>query len=174
MEYALDNPEIDIIHTNERWVRNGQHLNQHKKHRKEGGDIFERSLQLCLISPSSVMIRRSLFERVGLFDPLMTVCEDYDLWLRITSTNQVGFIEEVLIIKRGGHQDQLSHRFVAMDYWRVLAIDKLLRQGQLSDQQSQVAVRVLLKKCEILLKGYKKHNNMEHFPEVEEILQRYK
>ena len=43
------------------------------------------SLELCLVSPSAVMLRRDLFERIGGFDENFPVCEDYDLWLRIAA-----------------------------------------------------------------------------------------
>ena len=47
------------------------------------GDIFQRSLELCLVSPSAVMMTKELFYWAGGFDESFPVCEDYDLWLRI-------------------------------------------------------------------------------------------
>ncbi len=173
LKHVEENPECQLVHTNERWERNGKHLNQLKKHRKEGGDIFIRSLDLCLISPSSVMIKRALFAEVGMFDTAMTVCEDYDLWLRITAKYPVCYLTNVLVIKRGGHADQLSHKFIAMDYWRVLAIHKLLQNKDLTGDKRSAAINILQKKVKILLNGYRKHNNMQHYDEIEQIGQLY-
>ena len=41
---------------------------QRLAHRKPSGDVFLRSLDLCLVSPSAVMMTRELFERAGGFD----------------------------------------------------------------------------------------------------------
>ena len=69
---------------------------------------MNRSLALCLVSPSAVMIDRRLFERVGVFDESLPACEDYDLWLRVSCQYPVYLIDRPLVIKRGGHADQLS------------------------------------------------------------------
>ena len=59
------NPDVQICQTEEIWLRNGVRVNPRNKHRKPSGDIFRASLELCLVSPSAVMMRRELFERVG-------------------------------------------------------------------------------------------------------------
>ena len=50
--------EYNLIHTDEVWFRNNKHINQMKKHKKQGGYIFERCLSLCCISPSSVLFKK--------------------------------------------------------------------------------------------------------------------
>ena len=113
-------PHLKVIHTEEIWIRNGVRVNPKKKHAKSGGFIFEKCLPLCAMSPSSILIHKSVFADVGAFDEDFTVCEDYDLWLRITCKYPVGFVTEPVIKKYGGHEDQLSHKYKAMDYWRVM------------------------------------------------------
>ena len=49
-----ENPVFNISHTNEIWYRNGQILNQKARHKKNSGDIFEQSLELCAVSMSTV------------------------------------------------------------------------------------------------------------------------
>ena len=51
------------------------------------------------MSPSSVVLHRSLFDEVGMFDETLPVCEDYDLWLRIASQTRVLYVPEKLVIK---------------------------------------------------------------------------
>ncbi|MEJ5166724.1 MAG: glycosyltransferase, partial [Thermoanaerobaculia bacterium] len=80
LKFFKENPEYLIVHTNEIWIKDGKPLKQLKKHKKGGGDQFERSLELCVISPSSVLIKRELFDLVGLFDESFPACEDYELW----------------------------------------------------------------------------------------------
>lgn len=156
VKFLIECPEAQICQTEEIWLRNGVRVNPHNKHRKAGGDIFARSLELCLVSPSSVMMRRELFERMGGFDETLPACEDYDLWLRIAATTPIHLIETPLVIKRGGHVDQLSHQFWGMDRFRVTALCKLLKSGILSEGQRQQAESVLLKKCRILAEGARK------------------
>jgi glycosyltransferase involved in cell wall biosynthesis len=118
-----------ISQTDERWIRNGKRVNAMKKHAKRGGHIFFDCLPLCMVSPSAVMIHRSVFEAVGNFDERLRVVEDYDLWLRISARYTIGFVPEVLVVKHGGHEDQLSRQYPIMDRYRVYALRKLLRQS---------------------------------------------
>ena len=66
--------EYNLIHTDEVWFRNNKHINQMKKHKKQGGYIFERCLSLCCISPSSVIFKKNILDKVGLFDESLPVC----------------------------------------------------------------------------------------------------
>jgi glycosyltransferase involved in cell wall biosynthesis len=149
-------PEARICQTEEIWLRNGVRVNPRNKHKKPTGDIFARSLHLCLVSPSAVMMRRELFECMGGFDESLPACEDYELWLRITAIEPVHLIETPLAIKRGGHVDQLSHRFWGMDRFRVAALCKLLASDVLTPEQRRQAEEVLLAKCRILAQGARK------------------
>ena len=166
-------PDLRWCHTNESWLRNGQHLNQGKKHRKGGGDQFKRSLELCCISPSSVMLHRSLFDKYGFFDESMPACEDYDLWIRLTAHELIGYLEAPLVIKFGGHDDQLSHRFKAMDKFRVYALDKLLTHGGLRPDQCESVMVVLKKRLSVLINGAHKHGNLELLEALAPLIKRY-
>jgi glycosyltransferase involved in cell wall biosynthesis len=151
-----EHPDARICQTEELWLRNGVRVNPRGKHRKPSGDIFAASLHLCLVSPSAVMMRRELFEQMGGFDESLPACEDYDLWLRIAVREPAPLIEEPLVIKRGGHADQLSRRFWGMDRFRVAALCKLLSSGILSVEQRRLTEAVLLSKCRILAAGARK------------------
>ena len=171
-EFIQKNPSAVLVHGEEVWIRNGVRVNPMKKHKKGGGDQFERSLKLCLISPSATVIKRSLFFELGGFDSNFPVCEDYDLWLRLLSFYEVGFIETPLIVKFGGHKDQLSKAFVGMDYWRVLTLEKLLDNPLLGEKKKRQTAQVLLEKTRILVQGYHKHQNFTHLSRVEGIRQK--
>ncbi len=172
-QFILENPEFKLVHGEERWVRNGVRVNQMKKHQKGGGDQFFRSLELCVISPSTVCLKRELYDLHKGFREDFSVCEDYDLWLKITSSEKIGFIEDELIIKYGGHEDQLSRKFKAMDYFRVKSIDWCLENLALNESQREESISVLKRKSEILMKGYQKHQNLDNFDEVHYIYKKY-
>lgn len=173
VEYSLNHPQIELIHGEEIWIRNGARVNPMKKHQKGGGDQFAQSLKLCCISPSAVLIKKTLLDSVGTFREDYPVCEDYDLWLKITAKYPVGFVSNPIIQKYGGHEDQLSRKHVAMDYYRIKSIDWILTNGDLEAEKRKLAIDELKKKAKILIKGYEKHNNLENLAEIKSISQQY-
>jgi len=159
-----------LIHTNEIWYRNGKFLNQLKKHKKSGGDIFKNSLILCCISPSSALINKEIFNEYGYFDEDLEVCEDYDLWIRITAREEVGYIDEPMLIKHGGHSDQLSKKFWGMDRFRIFSLEKNLKNNWFSIKQKESALEILIKKLEIIVNGANKRGNKEIWEKYNEKL----
>jgi glycosyltransferase involved in cell wall biosynthesis len=173
IKYAKEHPHIFLIHTDEIWVRNGVRVNPMRKHKKYGGRIFKHCLPLCLISPSSVMVHRDLLLKNKGFREDFPVCEDYDLWLKITSEYEVGFIEQPLIKKYGGHEDQLSRSLKAMDYYRVKSMDWIFDHRWLNFDEEASIKEEILKKTTILLEGYEKHQNEDHVAEIKDLHQKY-
>ncbi|MDY6915193.1 MAG: glycosyltransferase [Candidatus Cloacimonadota bacterium] len=156
-------PEALICQTEEIWVRNGVRVNPKARHSKPSGMVFEPSLELCLVSPSAVMMQRGLLNEVGWFDEMLPACEDYDLWLRIACRFPIYLIDTPLIIKRGGHQDQLS-RQPGLDRYRIYALAKILESPPecgLTAMQRQAAVEALSKKCAIYAAGCLKRGRVD-------------
>lgn len=153
--------EIFISHTNEIWIRNGVRVNQMKKHQKYGGYIFDKCLDICRISPSSVLIHKKVLKDVGVFDETLQVCEDYDLWLRITSKYSVLFERELLIVKYGGHKDQLSKVKEGIEQFRIQSLEKILALNHLTEEQFRITKNMLLRKLSIYSKGLKKRNKFD-------------
>ncbi len=154
-------PSGVIGYTDEIWIRRGKRVNPMKKHAKKGGFIFKHCLPLCVISPSSVIIHRHVFETVGLFDETLPVCEDYDLWLRICARFPVTFLEEPLIVKFAGHSDQLSRCYWGMDRFRIRALEKIVSDNGLEEDNRLAAVAMLIKKLEIYANGARKRGKRE-------------
>lgn len=167
------NPEYTICHTEENWIRHGAQVDVPKKYAKTGGWIFADCLPLCAISPSTVLIHRSVLTAVGLFDPRLPACEDYDLWLRITADYPVLLVEQPQINKYGGHEDQLSLAFWGMDRFRISALQKLIDAGQLSEQNRQAAVTMLVKKAGIYLNGLIKRGKTDEANDYRQLIKRY-
>ncbi len=167
-------PQYVLYHSDEIWIRHGLRVNPKNKHRKSGGWIFEQCLPLCAISPSASVIKRSVLHDIGLFDQDLPACEDYDLWLRLCHRFPVHYLDEPLIVKYGGHDDQLSRRYPAMDRFRVRSLGRLLESGELSQQQRAAALSVLRQKLEILLKGAHKHRNQALLDELAPLQARWR
>ncbi len=154
-------PDALVCHTDEIWMRRGVRVNPRRKHRKPDGDVFERCLPLCCMSPSSILLHRSVLERVGTFDESLPVCEDYDLWLRVAARYQVALVNEPLVVKYGGHDDQLSRRYWGMDRFRIRALEQILATGGLSPEQRAAARRVLEEKVKVYAAGARKRGRLD-------------
>ncbi len=159
--FFKENPSAVACQTEEIWIRKGKRVNPMNRHRKPSGDIFEPSLKLCLVSPSAVMLRRSLLNEVGLFNEDYPVCEDYDLWLRISRKYPVYLIKDALIVKEGGHPDQLSASLKGMDKYRIDSMVKLLEEGGLNGKQTAAVIREIATKCGIYGEGCLKREKTE-------------
>ena len=156
-----EHPDTRLCHTEEIWIRNGRRVNQMDKHAKSGGHIFRSCLPRCVISPSSSLLHRSLFDELGAFDKDLPACEDYDLWLRICATEPVTYVSEPQIRKYGGHADQLSRKHWGMDRFRIHALEKIIRSGRLDAGDRATARKVLVEKAGILATGARKRGKIE-------------
>jgi glycosyltransferase involved in cell wall biosynthesis len=153
LDFHKLHPKILFSHTNEKWIRDNKEIKQKAIHKKPSGWCFKENLPFCKIAPSTAMVHKSLFEKVGLFDESLEVCEDYDLWLRILREYEVGLVEDVLTTKYAGHDDQLSTKHHSMDRFRIKA---LLKHSHLTEVKLEIE-----KKCNILINGAKKRGNLE-------------
>ena len=160
--FQNDTQSSRLCHTDEIWIRNGVRVNQHKKHKKHGGNVFQSCLKLCCISPSSAMMHRSVFEDFGFFDEDLPACEDYDFWLRYSAKEDVNFIDEPLIIKKGGHSDQLSGAHWGMDRFRIYSIEKILKEPDLKLVHKTEAIHEVILKLEILINGSQKRQKFAY------------
>ena len=165
--------EAQICYTDEIWIRHGTRVNPKKRHAKYAGEIYPYCLSLCIISPSSALMRRGLLEQVGAFDPSLPVCEDYDLWLRVAACFPVFFIPQRLIVKRGGHPDQLSRREWGIDRYRVRALAKILGLGVLTSELRELTIRELHRKGRILVGGYLKRGKEKEARDLSDLLKHY-
>jgi glycosyltransferase involved in cell wall biosynthesis len=167
------NPQFPLCYTDEIWIRKGVRVNPKKKHAKYSGWIFEKCLPLCIISPSSALMKRTLFEEIGGFDENLPVCEDYDFWLRVTCRYPVLFIDKKLIVKRGGHPDQLSTWSWGNDRYRVMALERLLGSQNLKAEEKRRASAELARKCRILSHGFYKRAKRDEGRRYEELAKQY-
>lgn len=155
-----EHSDISICQTEELWVRRGVRVNPCAKHKKASGWIFEKCLPLCIVSPSAVMMRRGAFDALGGFDETFPACEDYDLWLRAALAFEIHTLDEPLIVKRGGHADQLSRQW-GLDRYRVRSLKKILINSKLPINLVPKVMDEIVKRCQILAKGAEKRENLE-------------
>ncbi|MBC2733856.1 MAG: glycosyltransferase [Desulfobacteraceae bacterium] len=166
VDFFDTHPDAMICQTEETWIRRGVRVNPKRRHRKLSGWIFEASLALCLVSPSAVMMRRELLEGMGGFDESLPACEDYDLWLRVSLRYPIHLIDDALVVKRGGHEDQLSRQH-SLDRYRIQSLVKIIGSEPLTDDQTRAASAMLREKCRIYAAGCRKHGRIEDAKEYE-------
>ncbi|MCH1913610.1 glycosyltransferase [Leptospira noguchii] len=158
-KHIEEHPETEILQSQEIWIRNGRKVNPPTRLSKKDGDIFEQSLEFCSVTPSSVLLKKELYQNQGGMDEKLLACEDYDLWLRITSQTTVVLLDEFLLVRYGGHKDQLSFQYPAMDRFRIYSILKLLNSHLLNQTQRRLAEQNLFIKWGVLRQGRVKRNN---------------
>jgi glycosyltransferase involved in cell wall biosynthesis len=172
MRFLEAHPEAVVVCTEETWIRKGVFVNPRKKHRKYSGWVFDKFLPLCLLSLSSALFRRRLFDEIGMFDEDLPVCEDYDLGIRLAQRYPVFTLSEALIVKRGGHADQLSKKYWGMDRFRVQALVKALESDLTRGQERQVREE-LTRKCRILVNGFAKRGKRAEAQTYRSLLETY-
>ncbi len=165
-------PEVAACYTDEIWIRHGVRVNPRHIHQKHDGWLFLPSLPRCIISPSSIMLRRTLWEALGGFDEALPACEDYELWLRLTLRTPVVLLPARLIVKRGGHADQLSRCVPVLDQYRIIALEGIL-SAPLDVVQQQAVLAQLVKKCRIVALGAGKRHDTARGALYEAKAQRY-
>jgi len=166
-------PKAMVCYTEEIWIRRGVFVNPKKKHKKYSGCIFDKVLPICLLSLSSAMFRREVFDEVGFFDEELPACEDYDFGIRVAQKYPVYLITKPLIVKRGGHADQLSRKYWGMDRFRIRALEKALTLD-LTLEQRRLVEQELIKKCQVLVAGYKKRNKIKDVQKYLQLIDKYK
>jgi glycosyltransferase involved in cell wall biosynthesis len=157
INHLSQNPSCRVIHTGEKWIRNGKEINIPASLDKTKNGLWERSLEKCIICPSSVLLHQSVFEKIGIFDPSLAICEDYDFWLRLLLTHEIGLIEEPLVHKYGGHPDQLSMSTWGLDRFRVQSLEKISTFGHIKPTQKAQIHETIFRKTDLLIQGFKKH-----------------
>lgn len=170
IEFLGQFPFYQILQSEEIWIRNGKRVNPRKHHVKPEGWIWEASLERCLVSPSGVMLRKSLLRKYGNFDEGLPVCEDYDLWLKISRDYPVGLEPGLSVVKYGGHADQLSRKYPVMDNFRVQSLSGLLKHEDHFDFKKKI-IAILRKKLRILLQGHEKRGKIHEAGECKRMLE---
>ncbi|WP_052446513.1 glycosyltransferase [Geoalkalibacter ferrihydriticus] len=109
-----ENEQLCVSYTDMAIFNGGKNFEKsyHKKNNMncQSGFIFKNVVLGNIISTITVMIKREVFNNVGLFDESLNIGEDYDMWLRIASQYEVGYVPEVLSFYRRGHQSLTTRK----------------------------------------------------------------
>ncbi len=167
LRYLKQHKEYKIVHTKEIWIRSGKILSQSKQKHKREGDIFKDALRKCIVGPSTVLLETSLFEKFGGFREDLEIAEDYELWLRILSRYEIGYIDESLIIKRDGEWEQLSKKYDQIEIFRIKGLKELVEKQYFEEEKYESAKKELHRKIKIYMKGLKKRGKIKEYEKWE-------
>jgi glycosyltransferase involved in cell wall biosynthesis len=156
VEFFSENPGCVVCHTREVWKRDNRTVSQAGQCHARLGYIFPDALKKCIIGPSTVMVDRKVFIKIGAFRENLEIAEDYELWLRLTAQYEVGYIDEPLVEKRAGHGRQLSEKYGHIELFRIWALLLNISGGTFSQEQLRLACGELVRKCRIYVYGCKK------------------
>ena len=67
--------------------------------------FFEELLLKWYPHTSTAIVKRAVFDKVGLFNERLTRGEDGDLWLRISSVSDIYVVNEDLVVTGGGKKN---------------------------------------------------------------------
>ncbi len=167
-------PECKIVYTDELWVRKGIRVNKKIIHKKYSGWIYPYCLNLCFVGASTILMTKNLWNEFEGMDENLPVAEDYDLWLRLSAKNKFYYLDEQLITKNGGRDDQLSISFRGIDKYRIIALKKMMMDKDLNEEWRDMTCNELLRKCRIYMTGCKKHGKNDEVKFCEDIISEYK
>ena len=97
IEYFGKHPQIDMVFAN--CIRFGEEVSNVRNDTKFiSNDMFVNIWWYNIVPTSTVMLRKSCFEKVGLFDEAreLETTEDAEMWLRIARECEVGYLREVV------------------------------------------------------------------------------
>lgn len=95
------------------------------------GNVLEKLLCMgehVIHSPSSVVVRKELLNRIGGFDPKLSTSADWDMWVRMAVKTWFGYIQEPLV-KYRIHPSQMHNNIRLMDRDMHYAMHKHYREG---------------------------------------------
>lgn len=131
------------------------------------GRIAERLFCSSFVHVPTVVCRKTLLEQYGGFDESLPVCEDYDLWLRISLDHAFGLVEEPLALRRL-HNDRLSKAHMSRNLSAKAHV--LCRFGDLDAARAQlhadVAARRLARVCFIAGRAAFRDGRFRHAAEL--------
>lgn len=128
-------PEYGVCHSNARFIDMGStdsqashtHLEMLKSKgmvkQMPEGDIFEMVLRRYFICTPTMVIRRSVFDRIGGYDPHLAY-EDFDFWVRSGRYFKYTYLDEVLMKKRKLASSMSANR---LRHWRNEQLESVFK-----------------------------------------------
>jgi len=111
---------------------------------ERSGWIYHQLLLDCLCLTSTVLIRKSLIDKVGFFDESLKCGEDYDYWLRISRITKTVKLKSKYVLYRQ-HQQSITRKPHEINYeYKVL--ENAIQRWGLKNENGQRVDRIKIKR----------------------------
>ena len=131
-EYLLQHPEIGMVGGGIQIVNHAGEILKQIINKPDGLDL-QGLLFANPFVPSSIMIRRQWFDRVGTFDENLRACEDWDMWLRIGYAGCLFAWVDYPVVAYRQHQGQMTREPERMRKAIITMLDKFFQQPDISE-----------------------------------------
>jgi glycosyltransferase involved in cell wall biosynthesis len=110
LAYLAAHPATGLVSGERMWWRVSTNQRNVKRYALPPGKDLRREIlvQNVVGNPSMTMIRRSVIERVGLFNRSLRWGEDWEFFIRVAYDSPIGFVHQPVIVYRW-HPGNLSH-----------------------------------------------------------------
>ena len=78
--------------------------------------------------PSVVIVRRELLDQVGYFDPTLSYCADWDLWIRLARHTEFCYLDEALVSWRQ-HGNNMTRQLPLLEHDSVKLLEKAFAES---------------------------------------------
>lgn len=134
--YLDAHPQVGVVGTTTEWIDDDNNVVRVWRQPTGNPAIHETLLKHCCLIHGSTMFRRRCFEEMGGYNSAMRTGQDYDLWLRMSDSWDMGCLAEVLykyrwhpgMISTTRQKEQERNAEIALDR----AIRRRLRYGALA------------------------------------------
>jgi hypothetical protein len=111
--YGVSFTNADYIDGQSRFINNHNELLRKKGLIEEipEGDIFEMVLKRYFICTPTMMIKKTVFDRMGGYDENLAY-EDFDFWVRSSRYFKYAYLDEVLVQKRKLKNSMSANRYL--------------------------------------------------------------
>jgi GT2 family glycosyltransferase len=123
MDVIRRRPDVDIVHGDRLLVRADGTFQECRRYRPFTPEELPWLLlagfsSICPVLDSSVLVRRALYDRLGVYDPAMLRCQDYEFWVRTAIAGDVRYQHVPQVFLKGDQPPPKPERLAAgLDYY---------------------------------------------------------
>lgn len=130
LAHFAQDPELGLVHSDLAVMDGSSHLTGETKSGKEG-HILDDLLAwdgTCVPTPSSILVRRTVVEQVGGFDPALSNAADQEFFFRVANAYKIGRVPEVTWYYRV-HTNNMHSNIALMERDALLAYQRAEEHG---------------------------------------------
>jgi serine acetyltransferase/GT2 family glycosyltransferase len=129
----FDDPQVGVVYSTAKYIDENAkplNLNLNKYLQPKEGIITRHLLFDNFVPFSSSVVRREVFDKVGLFDESLGMGIDWDLWLRASLHYKFRYVDYPLLYYRIGHSGQMSNNVVKRHQASDFILDRFIRNNK--------------------------------------------